>query len=222
VAFPQKLVNEGEEVILDLRPHWWYMAKSTLALLAAIALGVVVASQLDGDSGVNDGVRWGSVILIVGGLLWFGARYAKWVTTNFVVTSDRVIFRVGVVAKKGMEIPLERINTVFFNQSIFERMIGAGDVAIESGGETGKETFSDIRKPAVVQHEIYRQMEANNTRMYAGRQGVGATAPAAAPAAVADHLSVPQQIEKLDELRQRGVLTDAEFAEKKAELLRRM
>jgi uncharacterized membrane protein YdbT with pleckstrin-like domain len=222
VAFPQKLVNEGEEVILDLRPHWWYMAKSTLALLAAIALGVVVASQLDGDSGVNDGVRWGSVILIVGGLLWFGARYAKWVTTNFVVTSDRVIFRVGVVAKKGMEIPLERINTVFFNQSIFERLIGCGDVAIESGGETGKETFSDIRKPAVVQHEIYRQMEANNTRMYAGRQGVGATAPAAAPAAVADHLSVPQQIEKLDELRQRGVLTEAEFAEKKAELLRRM
>ncbi len=221
MAFPQKLVNEGEEVILDLRPHWWYMAKSTLALLAAIALGVVVASQLDGDSGVNDGVRWGSVILIVGGLLWFGARYAKWVTTNFVVTSDRVIFRVGVVAKKGMEIPLERINTVFFNQSIFERMIGCGDVAIESGGETGKETFSDIRKPAVVQHEIYRQMEANNTRMYAGRQGVGATAPAA-PAAVADHLTVPQQIEKLDELRQRGVLTEAEFAEKKAELLRRM
>jgi uncharacterized membrane protein YdbT with pleckstrin-like domain len=222
VAFPQKLVNEGEEVILDLRPHWWYMAKSTLALLAAIALGVVVASQLDGDSGVNDGVRWGSVILIVGGLLWFGARYAKWVTTNFVVTSDRVIFRVGVVAKKGMEIPLERINTVFFNQSIFERVIGCGDVAIESGGETGKETFSDIRKPAVVQHEIYRQMEANNTRMYAGRQGVGTNAPAAAPAAVADHLTVPQQIEKLDELRQRGVLTEAEFAEKKAELLRRM
>jgi uncharacterized membrane protein YdbT with pleckstrin-like domain len=222
VAFPQKLVNEGEEVILDLRPHWWYMAKSTLALLAAIALGVVVASQLDGDSGVNDGVRWGSVILIVGGLLWFGARYAKWVTTNFVVTSDRVIFRVGVVAKKGMEIPLERINTVFFNQSIFERLIGCGDVAIESGGETGKETFSDIRNPAVVQHEIYRQMEANNTRMYAGRQGVGTAAPATAPAAVPDHLSVPQQIEKLDELRQRGVLTEAEFAEKKAELLRRM
>jgi hypothetical protein len=67
-----------------------------------------------------------------------------------------------------------------------------------------------------VQNEIYRQMEANNARMYGGRQA------APAPAAVGDHLSVPQQIEKLDELRQRGVLTDAEFAEKKAELLRRM
>jgi uncharacterized membrane protein YdbT with pleckstrin-like domain len=219
VAFPSKLVNDGEEVVLDLRPHWWYMAKSTLALLAAIAIGVVVASQLDGDSGVNDGVRWGAVILIVGGLLWFGGRYVKWVTTNFVVTTDRVIFREGVFAKKGMEIPLERINTVFFNQSIFERVLGAGDVAIESGGETGKETFSDIRKPSVVQHEIYRQMEANNTRMYAGRQGVGTTTPAAAGG---DHLSVPLQLEKLDELRQRGVLTEAEFAEKKAELLRRM
>ena len=207
----ETLLDEGE------RSYSYRIDESPLP----VADYTATLAVLDGDSGVNDGVRWGSVILIVGGLLWFGARYAKWVTTNFVVTSDRVIFRVGVVAKKGMEIPLERINTVFFNQSIFERMIGCGDVAIESGGETGKETFSDIRKPAVVQHEIYRQMEANNTRMYAGRQGVGATAPAA-PAAVADHLTVPQQIEKLDELRQRGVLTEAEFAEKKAELLRRM
>ena len=219
MAFPKKLVNDGEELVLDLRPHWWYMAKPTLALLGAIAFGVVIASQLDGDSGVSDAVRWLSVGLIVAALVWFGVRYAKWVTTNFVVTSDRVVFRSGVLAKKGIEIPLERINTVFFNQTIFERMIGAGDVAIESGGETGKETFSDIRKPSVVQNEIYRQMEANNSRMYAGRQGVGSPGPTAG---IPDHLSVPQQIEKLDELRQRGVLTDAEFAEKKAELLRRM
>ena len=140
---------------------------------------------------------------------------------HFVVTTDRVIHRVGVISKHGVEIPLDRINTVFFHQSIFERLIGAGDLGIESAGERGSETFEDVRKPAIVQNEIYRQMEANNARMYSGRMGVGSM-PDTGPAAVPDHLSVPQQIEKLDELRQRGVLTEAEFAEKKAELLKRM
>ena len=221
MAFPTKLLNDGEEIVLDLRPHWWFMAKPTLVLLGAIVLGIVIATQLDGGGFWNDTARWVDVVLIVGTLLWFGARYAKWVSTNFVVTTDRLIYRVGVFAKSGIEIPLERVNTVFFNQSIFERLLGAGDLTIESGGETGKETFSDIRKPSYVQNEIYRQMEANNARMYSGRMGVGAM-PDTGPAAVPDHLSVPQQIEKLDELRQRGVLTEAEFAEKKAELLKRM
>ena len=221
MPFPTKLLNDGEELVLDLRPHWWYMAKPTLVLLGAIVLGLVIATQLDGGGFWNNTARWVDVVLIVGTLLWFGARYAKWVTTNFVVTTDRLIYRVGVFAKQGIEIPLERVNTVFFNQSIFERLLGAGDLSIESGGETGKQTFSDIRKPSYVQNEIYRQMESNNARMYSGRQGMG-DVPSTASAAVPDHLSVPQQIEKLDELRQRGVLTEAEFAEKKAELLKRM
>jgi hypothetical protein len=64
-----------------------------------------------------------------------------------------------------------------------------------------------------VQNEIYRQMEANNTRMYGG----GAQPAPAHPAP-----NIPEQIAQLDALRQQGVLSEAEFAEKKAELLKRM
>jgi uncharacterized membrane protein YdbT with pleckstrin-like domain len=208
MPFPRKLLTDGEELVLDLRPHWWFMAKPTAALVGAIALGIFVATRdLDGTLGTV--LQYGSAALIVFCLVWFGARYARWVTTNFAVTSDRVIYRVGVVAKKGIEIPLERINTVFFSQGVFERVLGAGDLSIESGGETGKETFSDIRKPSLVQNEIYRQMEANNTRMYGAR--------GAQPAP-----DVTQQLDRLDDLRRRGVISEAEFAEKKAELLRRL
>lgn len=220
MAFPTKLLNQGEEVVLDLRPHWWFMAKPTAALVGATALGVVLAAGgIDGTLG--DILNVAAILLIVGCLVWFGARYSKWVTTNFVVTTDRLIYRVGVVSKQGIEIPLERVNTVFFNQTIFERLIGAGDLAIESGGETGKQSFSDIRKPSLVQNEIYRQMEANNARMYAGRHGSDASASTPADTA-ASPASIPDQIERLDELRRRGVLTETEFAEKKAELLKRL
>ena len=211
MAFDKKLLHEHEDLVLDLRPHWWYMFEPTLGLVVVALIGLWLAGWVDGW----DWLKYGAVGLIVVAIVWFAARYATWVTINFVVTTDRLIYRSGVFAKKGIEIPLERVNTVFFSQTIFERLLGAGDLSIESGGETGKQTFSDIRRPSAVQNEIYRQMEANNARMYGGAQP--AAAPAPAPAA-----NIPEQIAQLDALRQQGVLSEAEFAEKKAELLRRM
>ncbi|MEY2465127.1 MAG: hypothetical protein QOH64_3265, partial [Acidimicrobiaceae bacterium] len=167
MAFPPKLLTDHEELILDLRPHWWYMAQPTGALIGAVLLGIAVIANVDSD-GIGAVLRLLVAALILFCLGWFGVRYAKWSTTNFVVTSDRVVYRVGVLSKQGIEIPLERINTVFFKQSIFERLLGAGDLGIESAGERGSETFNDVRKPSAVQNEIYRQMEANNTRMYGG------------------------------------------------------
>jgi uncharacterized membrane protein YdbT with pleckstrin-like domain len=211
MAFDRKLL-----LVLDLRPHWWYMAEPASALLAAAVLGVLALAYGPDDGAAETVVNVVSIALIVLALGWFGVRYLKWITTNFVVTSDRVVFRVGVLAKRGVEIPLERINTVFFSQSIFERMLGAGDVSIESGGETGKETFGDIRKPSAVQNEIYKQMELNNTRMYGGMGG-GAGAGSHGPAT-----SIPAQIAELDQLRQQGVISQAEFEAKKDDLLKRM
>ena len=69
-----------------------------------------------------------------------------------------------MISKEGIEIPLDRINTVFFNQSIFERIIGAGDLGIESAGEGGHQEFTDIRRPNLVQNEIYRQVESLEDR----------------------------------------------------------
>ena len=76
----------------------------------------------------------------------------------------------------------------------------------------GRQAFSDVRKPSAVQNEIYRQMEANENRKF-DRIGAGRRPRRA---------SIPAQIEQLDDLRRRGVLTEAEFQAKKADLLRRM
>jgi uncharacterized membrane protein YdbT with pleckstrin-like domain len=213
VAFPKNLLNDNEDLVLDLRPHWFFMFEPTISLIGAIILGIILRSWSPDSDTLNKITDIPVALLILGVLVWFGWRYATWVTTNFVVTSDRVVWREGVLAKRGTEIPLERINTVFFNQTIFERMIGAGDLGIESAGERGMETFEDVRKPSLVQNEIYRQMEANNRRMYGGMHSGAAPAP---------QLSVPEQLEKLDELRRRGVINDQEFAAKKAQLLDRM
>jgi uncharacterized membrane protein YdbT with pleckstrin-like domain len=204
------LLQDDEDVILDLHPHWWFFAPPLLALIASVALGGLLIAGTD--------VEWLQIpagVLILGCLLWFGARYARWVTTNFVVTTDRLIYRHGVLAKHGIEIPLERVNTVFFRQSIFERIVGSGDLVIESASEQGRQAFSNVRNPDAIQNEIYRQIEDNENRKY-DRVGAAAAANDDRDA------SIPAQIRQLDELRKQGVLSDAEFAAKKQQLLDRM
>ena len=204
MPFPRKFLNEGEEVVLDLRPHWWEMAAPAVALVVAVALAVFVAAKSD-----KGWARIPFLVLVLVALVWFLARLAKWATTNLVVTSDRLIVRTGVVAKRGREIPLERINDITVTQSLFKRMLGAGDLVIESAGERGQEAFHSCPHPSRVQNEIYRQMEANADREADRREG-------------RRELSPLEQLEKLDDLRQRGVISQAEFEVKKAQLLDRM
>ena len=218
MAFPRNLLNDKEELVLDLRPHWYFLVKSGAALLGAVILGIVIlAAGPDGTFG--DVLKIVAAIAVVVALGWFGWTYLVWNTTMFVLTSDRIVSRRGVLSKEGVEIPLERVNTVFFKQSVFERMLGSGDLAIESAGERGSESFSNIRKPSIVQKEIYVQMEANENRKFDR-----INRPAAAPTdqTTPQGGSIPDQIEQLAELHQRGVLSDAEYQAKKAELLERM
>ena len=222
MPFPKELLSQNEKVALDLRPHWWYIAPAAAYLALAAIVGIFVLTRA-GDNAAWDALKFLSGIGVLVALVYFAARYAKWATTNFVVTDERVISRSGVVAKKGIEIPLDRVNTVFFHQSFFERLIGAGDLGIESAGEGGRENFHDVRKPSLVQQEIYRQKEVLEASQHS-RLGasIAASMQQAQPVAGGAGPSIPDQIEQLDRLRKSGALTEDEFQLKKAELLRRL
>jgi uncharacterized membrane protein YdbT with pleckstrin-like domain len=206
MPYPKKLLNDYETLALDLHPHWWYFAEAAFAMLGSIVLGIVVLTQFDD---APSAVKYVCVALIVLSALWLLVRYMQWATTNFVITSDRVIFRHGVLAKSGIEIPLERVNSVHFNQTVFERMLGAGDLLIESGAETGQQRFTDVKNPDRVQNLIHSQMELNEDRMYKGPGGGQAAAS----------VDVATQLEKLEGMRDRGSLTPAEFEAQKRRLL---
>lgn len=202
MPFPRKYLNEGEEVILDLRPHWFYLVGPASTLVIALVLALWVRNR-------SDWILFPVLLLALVSLLWFLGRYAKWVTTNFALTSDRLIYRSGVASRQGREIPLERINDVSYHQSIFQRLLGAGDLLFESAGERGQEQFGSFAHPQDIQNEIHRAIEAAAARdadRMAGRR----------------ELSPLEQLEKLEELRQRGVITQAEFELKKAKLLDRL
>lgn len=201
MPYPQKLLNDHETVAVDLHPHWWTFAKAAAALVVSVAIGIF-SLTLDGDVGTFLG--WASIVLIVVSALWLVQQYVVWSTTNFVITSDRVIYRSGIFAKRGIEIPLERVNNVLFNQSVFERVLGAGDLMIESGGMEGQQRFTDIKNPDQVQRLIHAQIDARQQRGFA------------APAGGSD---VASQLEKLEGMLERGTISQDEFDREKRRLL---
>lgn len=205
MGFPESNLNEGEEVALDLKPHWWVFALPGAAVVGLIALLLIVTATTDVAA-----LQIVVIVVILGVLAWAGVIYSRWTTTAFVVTNRRLIYRSGVVTKSGIEIPLDRVNNVIFRQSLFERILGAGDLMIESAGESGQQHFHNVRKPNAVQNEIYRQMEALE------RDRINPTAPPPTEE------SIPDQIAQLARLRDEGVLTQDEFESKKRDLLGRM
>jgi uncharacterized membrane protein YdbT with pleckstrin-like domain len=209
VTFPRRLLIEGEELVLDLRPHWIALVRAVLiALVVAVAWFLLLRNLPDGTTG--DVLRW--IILGVGVILliWYALRdLVEWLTSNFVVTTDRMIHREGFIAKRSMEVPLEAINDVRFQQGIFERIIGAGTLVIHSASEAGRQEFADVRDPEMVQKTIYHQGELNQQRM----RGTGPVVPQAP--------SMTTELQRLADLRERGVLTEDEFQEQKARILGR-
>jgi len=137
-----------------------------------------------------------------------------WLTSHFVVTSTRVVHRQGWIAKRSIEIPLDKINDIRFDQGIFDRMVGAGDLTIRSASEDGPTTFEDVRHPEEVQKTIYGATESKQNQMRGGPP-VGSTQPTSSPASP----SSVTELERLADLRAKGVLTEAEFQAQKAKLL---
>jgi len=214
MGYPTNLVQEGETVALDLRPHWWYFSRNILTGIPLAILLIIVLNHLNSTWQNYIGEIVGIVALAWA--VWLGLTYLRWRMTYFVVTSRRVIYRSGAISKRGVEIPLERINNINFHQRLIDRIIGAGDLDIESAGRDGQSHFDFIRHPDGVQHEIYRQMEVRNMPPPMVQQAPAAVPPPSPGAAV------PAQIEQLARLRDNGHITEAEYEAKKAELLNRM
>ena len=203
MAFPTRLLVDGEELILDLRPHWIALVMPTVVAIATVAVMSILYETFD--------ERILDVIVGVAGtlflLMYSVRRYVDWATSHFVVTSDRIIHRRGWIAKYSMEVPLEAINDVRFEQGVLDRVIGAGTLVVQSASEAGRQVFDHIRNPEDVQRTIYHQGEMNQQRMI----GRGAPPP--------NTPSATTELERLADLRARGVLTEEEFQEQKRRIL---
>jgi uncharacterized membrane protein YdbT with pleckstrin-like domain len=168
VGYPKRLLNDDEDVVFDLHPHWKGLVVPTvlapvIVFVATFGAGKIPAGKAQG------GLRIAVAVLAVLAFAWFVVRpYVRWLTTHFVVTTRRVLMREGLVARKGRDIPIFRINDVTFEHTVIERMFGAGTLIVESAGERGQVTLTDIPHVEDVQREIYTLMDADDARRRGG------------------------------------------------------
>ena len=247
MSFPTKLLGPGEEIHLDSRPNWSYLFWPSV-FTAVVLAGCVAVEVLWTPPPSHLGLICLGVGLVA--LLYLGARYLGWRTTTFVVTSQRIVYRTGVLRRTGREIPIGRMQDVTYHQTIVERVVRAGSLTVESAGRHGQDPFPDISKPDLVQSLINR-IVAQSTGGYPVAQGggmisqsgsaqVGArpngsdSPPITDPTPLvlpprADSMprtvatpTVAQQLGELADLHRQGVITDAEYEQKRRELLDRL
>jgi len=218
VAYPERLLGENEHVVYDLRPHWWTLVPSVLVTLLVVVLATLAYGSMPG--GTFQGAARMVVQVVAAAVLvvWVGPRVARWATTHLVLTTDRLIYRTGMVARYAREIPLERIDDVTYSQSLFGRLIGIGDLRVRSGGEPGQVVFEQVRDPKAVQLEIYHRMEEATAQAPLPRTP---PRPYDAPASGPPHTPL-DDLERLAALHDRGLISDSEFERKKRDLLDRI
>ncbi len=203
--YPERLLTADETMLIELRPHWRVLIPTVLWFVLGLGAVATAFTQYEPGSGA-DYLPWVITLLALLFVLGLGAPpLFRWWFTNYVLTTERIVVRTGMIARSGSEIPLESISNVAFSQSILERMLGYGDVLLESAGESGQSRLRDVPDPEAFQSTVYDARERRAMHFSGGGQ-----------AAPRDTIA---QLEALADLHERGKITDEEFAAQKATLL---
>jgi uncharacterized membrane protein YdbT with pleckstrin-like domain len=200
----ENLLGENERVVLETHQHWFVLFNKIFLELVLIA--IIVAAVIVGMAFSQLAIY--GLILVLVPLIGLVRDTMTWQNYAFIVTNRRVIQISGVFSKEVVDSSLENVNDVKLSQSFFGRMFDFGDIEILTASELGVNLFHEIAKPVEFKTAML------NAKEKLGFDEIGQMAHA-----VED---IPGMIEKLDSLRQRGILSEAEFQQKKAQLLAKM
>ncbi|MHB8219695.1 MAG: SHOCT domain-containing protein [Acidimicrobiales bacterium] len=273
----RRVLADDEEVLVDIHLHWVYFLGPAVLTAVAVAVAIAVAVRVPNAPTF---VAWILGLMVAVPALWLGGRVFKWMGISLVVTTTRVIYRQGLLGRDIVQLRMQRVTEVHCTQTLLERLIGSGRMVIEVEGD-GPMAIDDVRRPAVLQRVITRQLDAFQSALSpstgiahqpgpvsrigdqrrgggdgqswdvtpprgtprfdsgsrvsetdplpsvepTGRESHGRPGNRAdntAPPIPVTMASISEQLVALEGLRRRGIVSDEEFAAKKAELLDRI
>jgi len=207
MGFSKEHLQAGEEVLALANPHILTIGGTIVTVIAALLVCIVAAT-------IVQTTRW---LPISGG--WFFLAWLPFLGylllklklrrfEQYIITTHRVIKQEGFFSKSSFDAPLDKINNIFYKQSLAGRFFKYGDVGLETASEQGTTYFANVPEPIRFRNILMEAREA-----YVRRQA-RPPAPAAPPPE-----DVPAQLERLSKLRSDHVITEAEFQESKRKLL---
>ncbi len=164
MAYPDKLLADDEDVVRHLHPHWltvfWPVARF-LVLVGAASFGAALVP--DGrQQGIYRLLIVAAAVVLV--LLTVVIPLVRWRTTHYVVTTHRLLFREGILARRGRDLGLGRITDVSYTQTVWERLISSGTLTIETAGDGGPTVLRQIPDSDGVQQLLNHMIEEDADR----------------------------------------------------------
>jgi uncharacterized membrane protein YdbT with pleckstrin-like domain len=207
-SYLDSLLGEHEKIQLVSRQHWFILV-SSIALEIVTILAILIAMVMS--------IIYFPLLLLIEFVVGFVILLIPIISMirdiliyshhEYIITNLRVIQLSGIFNKQVIDSSLEKVNDVKLAQSAFGRIFNFGDVEILTASELGVNLFRRIEDPV----QFKTAMLNAKARLDAGQRWEG-------PAPDAPE-NVPAMLAQLDALRQKGVLTDEEFQQKKAKLL---
>lgn len=185
MPYPDKLLAHDEEVVRHLHPHWvtvfWPVVR-LLVIVGATSFGAALIPA-GRQQGIYRMVLLGVAVLLL--VTTVVVPLLRWRTTHYVVTTHRLLFREGILARRGRDLGLSRITDVSYTQTLGERLLRSGTLTIESAGDSGATVLRQIPDSDGVQQLVNHMIEEDADRraresagyLSEGYDGRGDTAP---------------------------------------------
>ena len=207
-GYVHSLLGATEKVIVRERQHWFtWLPQLFLSLFAIAVITAVCVLLAPFTTQIS---LLGLVFNIIP--IWNFVRiFLSWLTEEYIVTTRRIIQTEGVINKSVIDSSLEKINDVTLTQSVMGRIMDFGDLEILTGSEIGINKLHRIQSPVRFKIAMVNAKEA--------LRSIGDMENETSGTATHAKNDIPDLISELDTLRQKGLISEAEFQEKRAKLL---
>jgi membrane protein YdbS with pleckstrin-like domain len=209
-------LQKSEKILLVTYSSWTALILPFLVSLALVIVGIVIILKVPSV--------WGWLVAVLGVIYWL-LRQATWRVNIWVVTNFRVIDEAGLVTHYAKESPLDKINNVSYDQSVWGRLFNYGHVEIQTAAEAGATDYFNVNHPKRLKDTITAaQSEYKNWQFGNQAQQMAAAMDARgvgqmASGRVAEAPVIAQELERLFELKMKGAISEDEYNRAKARLL---
>jgi uncharacterized membrane protein YdbT with pleckstrin-like domain len=148
VSYVDRHLLPNERVIYRTRLHWILFVKPVLVTLVALSITVALGALTR-----MEWVWYLSLLVILGGLAWGGIHAIELFTSEFAVTTTRLIFKVGIVARYTTELLLGKVESIGVQQKLAGRLLNYGDLVVTGTGGV-REVFPRVHDPIAFRNHV--------------------------------------------------------------------
>jgi uncharacterized membrane protein YdbT with pleckstrin-like domain len=194
---------------LIARQHWFMLVSTVILeivfILAVIILAIILSAVLNNPT-ITPIIALAALAIIILPAFTMTRDTLNFTNRMYIVTNRRVVQVSGILNKSVIDSSLEKVNDVKMVQSALGRLFDYGDVEILTASELGVNLFRRITDPVKFKTAML------NAKARLEQGSVQTSGPT----------DIPSTIERLDQLRKQGTLTDEEFQRLKTELLSKL